>query len=491
MLSLAETALIFGAGLSAALIAQLAGPGAGAAPQSAGPPGPPEEDPVALLFDGESLHHASDSARANLALDPTLHDWQDLRRALEGDFPELPDSAAEAEGLTLEAPGRRLEVTRQGAMRLVLLLGPEESGPQATVLLNRLSETAPHPAWEEDETGQITWHNQAYTRLAARLDRPDGARLFPTPDPGGADQTTVLREGGEGSLTFSLDASEADGRLMCHATNIDAQIAAEAARLTFMQTLGKTFAHLPTGLAIFDRHGRLALFNPSLVDLTQLQPVFLSSKPDILGFFDQLRENRRMPEPKNYADWRRGIADLLRRASGEGYHDTWSLADGRTFRVQGRPQPDGATAFLIDDITSEVVMTRSFRRELEIGQGLLDVIEDAIAVFSRGGVLTFSNARYRRLWKQDPEAAFADVTIRDCLDLWQGRWPELAAWPTLEPFVNALEDPDPAHFDLPEPSGGAIELRAIAPGARMVRFRGVEPLGISPPDATAAAPAGA
>ena len=42
---------------------------------------------------------------------------------------------------------------------------------------------------------------------------------------------------------------------------------AETALRGFMQTLAKTFAHLPTGLAIFDQHRQLALFNPALAPL--------------------------------------------------------------------------------------------------------------------------------------------------------------------------------------------------------------------------------
>ena len=45
-------------------------------------------------------------------------------------------------------------------------------------------------------------------------------------------------------------------------------IRAEQQLRDFMQTLTNTFSHLTTGLAVFDRDKRLALFNPALTDLT-------------------------------------------------------------------------------------------------------------------------------------------------------------------------------------------------------------------------------
>ena len=60
--------------------------------------------------------------------------------------------------------------------------------------------------------------------------------------------------------------------------------------------------------------------------------------------------------------------------------------------MKGRPHPDGAIAFLIEDISAEVALTRNYRAELEMGQALLDVVEDGFAVFSSSGIMMFCNA---------------------------------------------------------------------------------------------------
>ncbi len=133
-----------------------------------------------------------------------------------------------------------------------------------------------------------------------------------------------------------------DGLVVAHAVNIDAVIDAEVAQRNFVQTLAKTFAQLSIGLAIFDRKGQLALFNPALIDLTRLPAEFLSARPDMLSFFDRLRESRMMPEPKNYGSWRQEIADLIKAAADGRYLETWTLESGQTYRVSGKPHPDRA-----------------------------------------------------------------------------------------------------------------------------------------------------
>jgi PAS domain-containing protein len=205
----------------------------------------------------------------------------------------------------------------------------------------------------------------------------------------------------------------------------------------------KTFAQLSIGLAIFDRSGQLALFNPAIVDLTDLPAEVLSARPDLLSFFDRLRDNRVMPEPKDYRTWRQDILDVIAAATNGCYQETWSLDTGHTYRVIGRPHPDGAVAFLIEDITAEVAMTRNFRAELELVQSLMDTFEDALAVFSSSGVLTFCNAAYGQLWKIDPESTLIDATIVDSIKVWQSQCRPDPAWGDMRDFVMKLGERAP------------------------------------------------
>ena len=84
-----------------------------------------------------------------------------------------------------------------------------------------------------------------------------------------------------------------------YAVDINEIIKAETAQQNFVQTLGKTFAEMSIGLAVFDQNHRLVLFNPALIDLTSLGADFLSGRPILTDFFNQLCENWIIPEPRN------------------------------------------------------------------------------------------------------------------------------------------------------------------------------------------------
>ncbi|MDC1229331.1 PAS-domain containing protein [Octadecabacter sp.] len=174
------------------------------------------------------------------------------------------------------------------------------------------------------------------------------------------------------------------------AINASAVVFAQDAQKTFVQTLTKTFAQLSVGLAIFDADRRLVLFNPALVDLTGLPAHFLIGRPALFSFLDRLR----------------GQMVALEAAAAEGnYHETWLLPNGQTFRVTGKPHPNGAIAFLMEDISDEISLTRKFRSQIDTSA--------AVSVFSSSGSLIMANRAYRDLWGTDVDGSIASWDFSD------------------------------------------------------------------------------
>ncbi len=440
-------------------------------------------DDLSLLFDDGVLHHASTGALKKFALFPGAHVWDDLRDALLPWFPDFPTTAGTGSSgsITMYSPtteeASRVEVNWRDGMCWVHLSEAEEKQAAVTPFpryhdaLRFSCETSPHPGWQTDDRGAVIWNNPAFAALEATY--PDFARSLHS----GGDQTEgALRctaENPDGDREwFNVESHPVKGGHTHHATCITPLVKAEENQRLFVQTLAKTFAHLSIGLAIFDREGRLGIFNPALVDLTGLQAGFLAGQPTMMSFFDALRDNRRMPEPKNYRSWRQDIADVIAAASGGRYRETWTLEDGRTYAVQGRPHPDGATAFLIEDISAEITLTRSYRAEMEQFETLLDSIDDALVVFSSSGVLTFCNAAYRRMWDQNPEAAFADVTLRDAIGHWRGRAKTPDGWKVISDFVTTIGVQQPVSLDITLTVGTNLRctLYPLAAEATLIRF---------------------
>lgn len=390
---------------------------------------PGQRPPEALLFENGILHHASQDAGLNLGLNPGDHDWSDLRDNVLARFPDFPKHLDDAGTTRLTAIDndmpRMIEIMWQGDLRWVTLFDDFQEGAeplQETAALERASQTAPYPVWQENDRSEVTWYNPAYAKLyeetyGAEVD--PHKRLFSSGDPDVPTRVALSSPDSDTKDWYELTAVDSGPVTVFHATGINAVIAAEDTQRNFVQTLAKTFAHLSIGLAIFDRKGQLVLFNPALLDLTGLSAPFLSGRPAMLSFFDALRENRRMPEPKNYRSWRQEIADLIAAATDGRYQETWTLETGQTYNVTGRQHPDGATAFLIEDISAEMTLTRNFRIDLEQAQFMIDAVDVAMAIFSPSGVLTISNTSFHKTWGIDPDSAFADVTLHDCTRIWK------------------------------------------------------------------------
>ena len=445
---------------------------------------PPSLQPELLIHDGMVIDAAPNFS--TLLDDQHLAGltWNELRNSLSARFKNVPDSLPEnpMDLVSLEDDLLRLSIQPEGgAYRLTLRGAAVLNAPPAPRNLTSPSsdavmDVAPIPIWMVDQRGAVVWSNSAYKEISRSAVTPENAMTpFELPEGTFSDAGTV-----RASVTFADGAKQwfevtrrvAVGGIGCFATSIDSLVEAEMAQRNFVQTLTKTFAHLPLGLAVFDRDRRLVLFNPALVDLTRLPVDFLSARPNLLSFFDHMRESRMMPEPKNYSTWREKLADVISAASNDRYCETWNLPTGLTYKITGRPHPDGAIAFLIEDISAEISLTRRFRSELELSQSVIDCFEDAVAVFSQLGVLTFCNATYRDLWKCDPDSAFAEMTIADATKIWQTACRPSPIWAELRDFVLTLRERAPWTAELSLRDGTTLRcaIYPVSAGATMVRF---------------------
>lgn len=455
---------------------------------SKGKPISAPENSAEILFKDGLIEHATEDALSLLPIAIGAHNWQDLHGILHSNFPEFPTqphAALSPETIVAGCsdPNQRIRIVwRAKSISLTF----EEAKPTHKITadsfeldaLRQISSLSPYPAWKTDDTGVVIWSNRAYRALAKNLppEKVESTKpVFDLPPISSEPNTSRVKlDVANSNLPEWFDISRttlSDGTVH-QATSLTELIKAENAQRDFVQTLAKTFAHLSIGLAIFNRDRQLALFNPALTDLTGLSVSFLSPRPTIDSFFDALRENRRMPEPKNYNTWRHRMAELISAAETGRFEETWTLETGQTYSVKGRPHPDGAIAFLIEDISAEILLTRNFRAELELGQSLVDTFEDALAVFSQSGVLTFSNKAYDLLWGFQFDTSFADVTIVDAIQLWREKSAPNPLWQELQDAVMSLEIRE--HWDMPICINGQLPMNCkivpIASGATVIRF---------------------
>ncbi len=449
-------------------------------------------DEISFLLHDGSVVDASAQAR-DLLGQTKLKDasWAVLRQTFFPVFPAVPEEIAEgrkvyqSEGM----PGLELVIDKNRHIERVELHGISRNPGHILKLvavqrdhqmLSHVASVSPNPSWAMDKNNKTVWHNAAYQTLCNSVGAtPAGTCPFELPYP--LPQTVQTSRLGlidpDGArLWFEVSSHPTAEGWLHFAIRIDSLVQAELAQRNFVQTLTKTFAHLPIGLAVFDRDHQLVLFNPALVDLTHLPVVFLSSRPTLLSFFDNMRDNRIMPEPKNYPNWRAGLSDMISAAREDRYSETWNLPSGLTYKITGRPHPDGAIAFLLEDISAEVTLTRRFRSELEMTQSVIDCFAESVAVFSHLGVLTLSNAAYHRQWNIPQEGRDSEISIIEATETWEAAFEPCEIWDDLQEFVLARHDRQLRECLLTTKSGQDIMLtiEPVSAGATLIRFSRLE-----------------
>lgn len=426
-----------------------------------------------FLFDGESLVDATPSAREMVSNGvESGGPWFRVIAQLEPMFPGL---ALRLEGLPRE--GRFVLCSREdlepplvlraeclgGLTRLTLLDAdteerlPGRDGASDAALHDELTSiceiVARSPAliWRCRADGQVVWANGSYLLMAAETLEPGRELSWPLPQifdltgaaPGQPQRRSVRV--GEVVNWYEISSVPSGGETVFYAQPADRLVQSEVTLRDFMQTLTKTFAQLPIGLAIFDRNRVLQLFNPALLDLTGLAPELLVGRPTLATFLDAMREQSMIPEPKNYRTWRKQMVALEEAAASGLFEETWTLPSGQTYRVTGRPHPNGALAFLFEDISNEMMRTRRYRADLELGQAVIDAMESAIAVFSQDGSLVMTNKAYAMLWGKPEAAPIADAGRPVTIEGWRAKAAPTLLWNDLSDYIGAIGERE--HWD--------------------------------------------
>lgn len=450
---------------------------------------------VAFLFDGDRLVDASPAARALLPEGEDDRARSRLLARFAPDFPNLSERLAALPRIgQLQIPSQpgtspALVLKAEhvsGLTRLTVEAGQENRGDAATaaalqqeVMAQRaVLSRAPVLMWKEAPDGTVIWANHAYLIRAVEL-LPEGEDLsWPLPklfdhDPDKGRLPRLKLQMPSGAEWFDLVRMPSGEETLCYALAADKAVQAETALREFMQTLTKTFADLPIGLAIFDRSRCLQMFNPALTDLTTLSPELLISHPTLNAFLDAMRAKAMIPEPRDYRSWRKQLARLEEEATMGLFEETWSLPGGQTYRVIGRPHPNGALAFMFEDISNEMSRTRRYRADLELGQSVIDAVEDAVAVFSQGGQLVMSNHAYAQLWQHDPQVLLSEASVSTLCAWWREHAAPTMLWDDAIDYVTSSGDRTPWEGEVRLLDGRLVvcRFRPLTGGATLITFR--------------------
>ena len=323
---------------------------------------------------------------------------------------------------------------------------------------------------------KVIWENEAFSQLQSSVERPVCIQSFDISEGLVCDGKlcrAVLSVTPDGKkLYFDVSKRKFGNKSFYAALSAKAAVTAESDRARFVQTLSETFAHLSTGMAVFDKERDLSLFNPALAELLEVNPLWLAKKPSLRDFLDRLHDKGALPEPRNFKSWRDQIVEMEKSAEAGAYFDDWHMPNDKVFRVTGRPHPKGAVAFIFEDISRTISAEREYRLEIERLYMALDSLSGGVIIFDSSGTLSFANTYFDNIWKTELSKNLVSPTAVEVAEIWNEKCEPTPVLGEIREFILSVGERANWSGPIKTKSGVSYEMRAtvMVGGYSMIAF---------------------
>jgi PAS domain-containing protein len=328
--------------------------------------------------------------------------------------------------------------------------------------------------------GEVDWANETFRALERKLGRKLAIVSFNLAGPvekrknkirAELEDNNVSEESSE-TLHFDITRHALKDSVLFTASSAMAAVEAEQDRARFVQTLSETFAHLPIGMAVFDKERDLSLFNPALSELLDVSALWLAKKPSLREFLDRLHDKGALPEPRNFKSWRDQIVEMEQSAESGTYFDDWHMPNDKVFRVTGRPHPKGAVAFVFEDITRPVNAEREYRMEIERLYSALDLLESGVVVFDGSGAMSFANSAFDEIWRTGFSQSLISPAVLEIAEIWNDRCEPTPILGEIKEFITCLGERANWESEIRLKTGLRLDVRinSLLGGYSMIEF---------------------
>jgi signal transduction histidine kinase len=264
-----------------------------------------------------------------------------------------------------------------------------------------------------------------------------------------------------------------DTEIVSLRTLLDAQ-ARDGKGRPSVETRFRSFDRLATAFAVFDANQRLAHFNQAYIDLWQLDPALLATRPRDGDLLDRLRQSRRLPEKADYRDWKKSW--LAAYGTNSQREDQWHLPDGRTLHVVADSAADGGVTYLYENVTERLALESRYNALIHVQRETLDTLREGVAVFAPNGRLRLYNRAFAAIWRLSPTLLGSEPHIDDvifaCRPLYDDPWEWERAKATVTAIVSERRSYE-AQFDRPDGTVIACAALPLPDGGTLLTYNDI------------------
>ena len=287
-------------------------------------------------------------------------------------------------------------------------------------------EALPIPVWMRGIGNAISWANSAFlsTLGFASLEeavsanaalewseRDLAAKALQSRAPVNGRASVIVD--GE-SHVFSLGlAPMSDNAVAGFATDITEYVRLESGLQLACDAQEDMVERIPFAVAVFDGEQKLTSYNGVYAELWDLSRSWLESTPCYGQILDCLRDKRKLPEQRNFAEWKQAQIQAFNLADSRS-EEFWHLPGGKSIRIVTQPHLQGGVFALFEDITERLRLESALNLLTQVQKATLDTLDEGIAIFGTDGRLVLHNALFTKMWQLseselDNQPHFAEI----------------------------------------------------------------------------------
>ncbi len=330
-----------------------------------------------------------------------------------------------------------------GGMAAVWMV-EEKTAAADTTNFRAILDALPVPVWLRDRTLSLVWANRAFLDATSNADL-DAAKIAQSAlDKTERDLASAARSQDtiieakrfsivnrqRRALAFSEIPLDGAG-IVGTAIDVTAVSAAESRLQQHIDAHADTLDKLATAVAIFGPDQKLNFYNRAFARLWNLPEKWLDGKPTDGDVLDRLREDRKLPEQRDYQAWKREHLALYENPKEYPSEDLWHVPGGKTLRVVAQPHPFGGLTFLYEDVTEKLALESSYNTLIKVQSATLDTLQEGVAVFGLDGKLKLHNAAFTHIWELNETDLVSEPHVRTIAALCSEKFGDGTIWERL------------------------------------------------------------
>jgi len=413
-----------------------------------------------------------------------------------------PDALAVSQAIdALSAKGAAFTLAARDKDGKSIALRGRAVGGMAALWLEELRETAtqtpdfkivldalPIPVWLRDKALSLFWGNRVFLAAAGAADEESAIAQQASLDKSERDLASAARAEGHAleSKRFAIVGGQRralafthvpleDGRVVGSAVDVTDVSAAETRLQQTIDANSDTLNKLATAVAIFGKNQNLDFYNRAYAQLWGLPEAWLDTHPSDGEILDRLRDARRLPEQRNYPEWKRERLKLYEQPGEYLMEELWHVPGGKTLRVVPQPHPFGGLTFLYEDVTEKLALESSYHTVIKAQAATLDTLQEGVAVFGPDGRLKLHNAAFARIWALDEKDVAEGTHIKRVAEACATRFGDEAVWNKLAATIasGAERRRDWGEIERTDRTILSLSLAPLPDGATLVTFADV------------------